>query len=193
MKKIIFMEGADKLGKSTIIKEFKESLGLCYTSQTIVHPHKFKQEIKHTKNMSSLNRVLYGALDNFDIISKLESTNQEITIQDRSFLSTLVYGKMLGVSETFLDELLKEFIERVKQIEADLYFVIFVGDKPIEQDSEDVYSSMKWKDINNLYASFEVVKLLDDLKLDGFQRKLLFIENVDIDTTVEMVRSVVQV
>jgi thymidylate kinase len=189
-KKLIIFDAPDKVGKTTIINELKKS----YPAATYLRqPDRYRDEIKNIPGLSGTTRVIFATMSNMIGLSEIMSDDNDLIIQDRSFLSTLIYGDMLNANADFMKYMYEMYVESFKHVKRDIIFVVFNNYEPIKKDDHDVYSRMNWLDIRDKYVEFNYDQLVMNLQNDDskYLRIVRIIENTDIQKTVERVKSFV--
>lgn len=193
MKKLVFIEGADKVGKSTIVEDMRRMFEGCYNLEISTHPKQFKKEITTKENILPLTRVLYGVIEHLNSYVEFENSESELIIQDRSFLSTLVYGLALGVDGDTIDNLEEELLSNLGKLKIDIYLIILTRDKPIEKDVGDIYSSISWDKFNNSYKNIgKQDSYISNHHHGRFKRKMIMIENLDKFDTIQKIEEFVE-
>ncbi|KJY85656.1 hypothetical protein TW84_21390 [Vibrio neptunius] len=181
-KRLIIIEGADKVGKSTVISLLKESLGAFVISQPNGKGKvAFLRELlkSDTYEFSSFSRQLLHTCSHINDFYEFMSGHDSILVMDRSYISALIYGKADGESDANL-ELLKKIHNSVYgdlsyNFKIDL-FVLCASSMLVKSDNSYYERNLDMQYINSLY------KKLDDKNSDyyfGSKEKIHF---VDVDS-----------
>ena len=178
LHKIIFIESADKLGKTTFCEDIKAlDIGYDKRDQKIKYFH-FPTKIAY-ENFPSLNSTEFRQLGfTFDTLENLRKImrdlfdNGSIYLIDRAILSTAVYSYLdfgndeekyksfLNIFNMIYDEFFEIESEILKFVS--MYQFVIVNEEPskmkIEFDKDDVIEKdltiEKWNKINNLYMQY---------------------------------------
>lgn len=178
-KRLIIIEGADKVGKSTVISLLKESLGAFVVSQPNGKGKvAFLREVlkSDTYEFSSFSRQLLHTCSHINDFYEFMSGCDSILVMDRSYISALIYGKADGESEANL-KLLKQIHNSVYgdlsyNFKIDL-FVLCASSMLMKSDNSYYERNLDMQYINSLY------KKLDDKNSDyyfGSKEKIHFVD-----------------
>lgn len=188
--RLIIIEGPDNVGKTSIAKELEKHLEY---SKYVYQPSGensvgfIREIVKTDKSIGSFSRqLLHTASHLVDLIETFNYNVRDTYIMDRSFVSTHIYSKLLGLKDKsvdILDRLNKDFyLKTFAERGVEVIFIYIVNDKPFAEDN-DVYSDkIKWSDLYNMYKEYFTDK---DIKAKlGYGNRLIMIRNDKLDDTV---------
>lgn len=162
MKKLIVIEGADGVGKSTQAKLIAEH----YNAHLVSQPSSdncvgfIRSEAKLNPTYTALERQLLIAVSHtVDAFTKFSGDNH--IVMDRSYLSGLVYGELTGVEKYELgllhNILSNVYIPNTSKFETHVIFID--ADKRWDMPDDDVFEQHPWVKIRDIYrAKFEEIK-----------------------------------
>ena len=148
----ITIDGPDGLGKTTISKKLAEELGFAYihfpyyeneTGQKIIDMlnHKIPWDALTFQCLQTCNRI-----QTIKLLEDLEKEHGGIII-DRNNPSTIVYGKLDGLSEELLETLISVLPKSNMEI-------IILADKPYRLNGDFYEDIEKWKQTKELYLEY---------------------------------------
>lgn len=167
--KLVILEGADGLGKSTQANILAEKLGANLIRQP--SPDNIvsfiRSEMKTNPAYTALERQLLGAISHtVDAFTKFQG--EASIVMDRSWLSGIIYGKRTGV-EPYEVELLSQILSKVYQYNTrgdtfDVHVIFMDGTKRLDQPDDDVFESgTNWGELTAEYnALYERLKNTED-------------------------------
>ena len=178
---ILIFEGADNTGKTTLSKKIAETIGWKW----IREPNDqgeigiIRDVVKDPNvNLSPFVRQLLHSVSHiYDYI-----TYSPPLIMDRSWISALVYGKLLGLSKEQLDIIhilnYKTFSKFLTDNGCIPVIVVHIDlTKPLATSEKDYYeSSLSWKRIRNTYRkvidslNYPVVRIIEVQPLDKWPK-----------------------
>lgn len=186
---IFSLEGINGTGKSTIAKAIAETSSFKYAKLPGFADIPACVEIRklletHSKNMSERTNFHLYAADMFEFFDKCGDHNY---ILDRSWVSTMVYQPMGGISEKTVYETLQPIVSRIN------FFVLLTCDPQVALDrinsrTHKTIAAYQDKDIafyNRLQAEYlNVMRLY----LSPWQQKAIDTTNKSIEEVTEEIR-----
>lgn len=157
MPKLIVLEGADGVGKSTLA----DSLVSHYNAIKVRQPSsqnsvKFLRDVvKKDPDFLPFERQLLHSVthvvDVYELLDKITNTN---IVMDRCYLSGLVYGKIMSLTEKQLD-LLKRIQRDVHawiQTKFEVHVLLIHRDNRLDTPDQSLYEkALKWETIRDGY------------------------------------------
>jgi len=111
--KLIVLEGPDSVGKTTQVRELSNH----FNARVVHQPSAtnavgfLRKEVKFNESYSPFERqLLYSVSHSVDAYSEFNS--EEAILLDRSYISSLVYGQITGLTDTQVD-LLFQILQKV--------------------------------------------------------------------------------
>lgn len=177
--RLIVVEGPDNIGKTTLVKSLETHAKIMSGDVVdIIHQPSgdnilgFLRSIvkSSASNLTPFERQLLHTVshtvDAF-MFDKSISTH----IMDRSYISALVYGLLMGIEEVDLSTLYlihRNLYKHVlKDVKVDL--VLLTGEKPFKPKDGSVYEEINWNKVNTTY------KIMQQSLTGGFNK--IFYEN----------------
>lgn len=159
MKRLIVLEGADGLGKSTQAAKLVEWLNGTLLSQ----PNEsntvgfIRKEAKHTPDFGATERQLMMACshitDAYDVLRSAKSP----VVMDRSYLSGLIYGKLTGVPAhhmAVIERILRSTYQKALA-EWQVTIIHLTAERRLDDPDGDVFErSIKWDKLRDEYVHF---------------------------------------
>lgn len=180
---ILFIDGADNVGKTTLINKLKEVLP---NTEFKKLPDDKNEVTGNLRDIVKFNETLSDsfrqALHTINHIESFIDCKDEVeyksslAIFDRSPLSTYVYSKLLGLDDDVIKILLNinfNFLKKLFNTKI-FYFINLIADSPFSEKDNSYYEkNIKWEDINNLYSSS-----FNDIKdyIENFPSRFKYIE-----------------
>jgi thymidylate kinase len=157
--KLIILEGADGLGKTTHAK----MLAAHFDAKLISQPSDdtpigfIRSEAKTNPEYTGLERqLLIGISHTYDAFSKFHGMRS--IVMDRSYISGMIYGKLMGLKEANLELLTKIMSKVYHQNISDRYdtTVFFLTAKQrFNASDKDIFETrIKWDDLKREYTDF---------------------------------------
>lgn len=183
--KLIVLESADNLGKSTLSKQ----LSIITNASIIQQPSAsntlgfLREVVKEKTSISPFERKLLHSISHtVDLYETMLNSKNNI-VMDRSYISALIYGKLSGLDEyelSIIYDIHRSLYSKL-QDKYDVTICILTRSKPFASKDNSVYEqTLIWNDINNGYLKFienqerskqsyftnsEIIKLIDRDKI----------------------------
>lgn len=197
--KLVIIEGADGVGKSTQAKRIAAKIGAKIVSQpSDKNAVGFIRQIaKYHETLSSMERQLLIAVSH-TVDSFTEFDQQESIVMDRSFLSGIIYGKLNGVPEDkmmILNQLLSTIYLNRTNLKYDTKVCFITRPRRLNQTAEDVFEkSIQWNKLNDEYKRLylKAKQYKTPFFSEDEEIKLFEFENEDIDEVTKEIMSFVK-
>lgn len=194
----LIFEGADNVGKSTLIKKVIEKIENGDVS-VIRQPSSnnivgfLRKEVKENPTYNPLERQLLHTVTHLVDLCSSFNTSTPLVVMDRSPLSAFPYGKTLGLSEEEIELVYKvnilPYSAYFKQSKIKVIIVYINNDKPFQEDESEVYKNLNWETISNEYRQLMSGKSKVTLPSEW---EVVPITNDDIEKASEKIIKIIQ-
>lgn len=153
----IIFEGPDNVGKTSLARAVSKQLGANLISQPSERNSIgfLRNVLKQFTGLSPLARQLGHTCSH--ITDLLEQVDGDIIVFDRSFLSAIVYGKIMGLTEQE-QELVKNlnlavYKNYVNINKTKVIIVHLTNQEPFKEEDDEVFKVLDWTKLRDEYAS----------------------------------------
>lgn len=194
----LIFEGADNVGKSTLIKRVVEKIENGDVS-VIRQPSSnnivgfLRKEVKENPTYNPLERQLLHTVTHLVDLCSSFNTSTPLVIMDRSPLSAFPYGKTLGLNEEEIELIYKvnilPYSAYFKQNKIRVVVVYIANEKPFQEDESQVYKNLNWETISSEYRQLMSGKSKVNLPSEW---EVIPIVNTDVEETSEKIIRIIQ-
>lgn len=197
-RKLIILESADNLGKSTLSKLLASKLDATIMQQpSSDNSLSFLRKIvKEDRSIEPFPRQLLHTISHtVDLYEKMQVGSGDI-IMDRCYISALIYGKLTNLSLPELELIQNIHSHLYAQLEHsfDVHIFILTRNKPFACKDNSIYEkTLDWDDINDEYCSLVKTNAKSYFTSNETIELLIINEYKDIEDILKHIRCSIKV